>query len=99
MNDGVADEAVGHDDLLHHREAEALRDASFDLADDRQRVQRPADVLRGRDLHDPHEAELDVDVDDGAVGDERERHVARALAALVELLGRPVPVLTVSSKC
>ena len=59
----------------------------------RQRVERPADVLRGGDLDDLDEAELGVDVDDGAVGDERERRVAVALAVLVELLGRPVVVL------
>ena len=55
---------------------------------DRQRVQRPADVLGGGDLHDPHQAELEVDVDDGAVGHEGERGVAVALPELVEVGGR-----------
>ena len=60
---------------------------------DRQRVEGPADVLGGGDLHDLHQPELDVDVDHGAMGDERERRVAVALAVLVELLGRLVVVL------
>ena len=59
----------------------------------RQRVERPPDVLRRGDLDDLDQAELGVDVDDGAVGDERERGVAVALTVLVELLGRPVVVL------
>ena len=60
---------------------------------DRQRVERAADVLGGGDLHDLDQAELGVDVDDGAVGDERERGVAVALAVLVEVLGRAMVVL------
>ena len=59
----------------------------------RQRVERPPDVLRGGDLDHLDQAELGVDVDDGAVGDERERRVAVALAVLVEVLGRAVVVL------
>ena len=59
----------------------------------RQRVERPADVLGGGDLHHLHQPELGVDVDDGAVGDEGERRVAVALAVLVEVLGRAVVVL------
>ena len=38
-------------------------------------MQCPADVLGGGDLHDPHQAELDVDVDGGAVRGERVLHV------------------------
>ena len=60
---------------------------------DRQRVERPPDVLRRGDLDHLHQAELDVDVDDGPVGDERERRVAVALAVLVELLGRRMAIL------
>ena len=93
MNDGVADLAVDHLDLLHQRQPEALRDAALDLALDRLRVDRLADVLRGRDLDHAHEAELDVDVDDRAVGGERERHVRVALALLVERERLPVVVL------
>ena len=59
----------------------------------RQRVERTPDVLRGGDLHHLDQPELGVDVDDGAVGDERERRVAVALAVLVEFLGRRVVVL------
>ena len=40
------------------------------------------DVLRGRELHHVHQAELDVHVDDGAVGGERELDVRVALAGL-----------------
>ncbi len=89
----VADHPVDLDDLLHHRQPEALGDAALDLAEHRQRVQRPADVLRRGDLHDLDQAQLGIDVDDGAVGDEGERRVAVALAVLVEFLGRRMAVL------
>ena len=95
---GVADPAVDLDDLLHHGQPQALGDAALDLAEHRQRVERPADVLGGGDLHDLDEAELRVDVDDGAVGDEGERHVAVALTVVVELLGRAVVVLDASRR-
>ena len=49
-------------DLLHQREAEALRGAALDLALDRQRVDRGADVLRGPDPDDARQPELDVDL-------------------------------------
>ena len=84
MNDALRTCAVDDLDLLHQREAEALRDPALDLALDGQRVDRLADVLRRRDLDHAHEPELDVDVDDGAMGGERERHVRVALAVLVE---------------
>ena len=90
---GVADPPVDLDDLLHHRQPEALGDAALDLAEHRQRVERPPDVLGGGDLHHLHQPELGVDVDHGAVGDEGERRVAVALAVLVEVLGRAVVVL------
>ena len=54
----VADHAVDLDDLLHHGQPEPLGDAALDLAGDRQRVERPADVLGRRDLHHLHQAEL-----------------------------------------
>ena len=41
---------------------------------------------RGGDVHHPHQPELEVDVDDGAVGGARERHVGVALAVGVERL-------------
>ena len=87
---GVADDTVDLHDLLHHRQAEALRDAALDLPDHGQRVERPADVLRRGHLDDLDESQLGVDVDDGAMGDEGERRVAVALAVLVQLLGRAV---------
>ena len=59
----------------------------------RQRVERPPDVLGGGHLHHLHQPELDVDVDDGAVGDEGERGVAVALTVVVEVLRRAVVVL------
>ena len=89
----VAHEAVDDLDLLHQREAEPLRDAALDLPLDRERVHRLADVLSGRDLDHPHQSQLGVDVDDRAMGGERERHVRVALAELVERDGRPVVVL------
>ena len=58
------DPAVARLDLLHQREPEALRRAALDLALDRERVDAPADVLRGADPDDPRQAELDVDLDD-----------------------------------
>ena len=51
-------------------------------------VQDPAHVLAGGHLHDAHEAQVGVDVDHGAVGGERERHVGVALAIVVEGVGR-----------
>ena len=89
----VAHQPVDDLDLLHQRQPEALRDAALDLALDRERVHRLADVLRGRDLDHPHEPELGVDVDDRAVRGERERHVRVALAELVERLRGAVVVL------
>ena len=94
----VADPTVDLDDLLHHREPETLGDAALDLAVHRQRVQHPTDVLGGGDLDDLDQPEVGIDVDDGAVGDERERRVAVALAVLVEVLGRRVVVLARSRR-
>ena len=79
--------------LLHHRQADALRDAALDLAGHLQRVQHLADVLRGGEVHDAHEPELGVDVDDGPVRGARERHVGVALAVGVERVREPVVVL------
>ena len=60
---------------------------------ERERVHRPADVLRARELHHAGEAELDVDVHDGAVRDEPEPRVDVALAGEgVHRLRRPVAV-------
>ena len=89
----VAHEPVDDLDLLHQREPEALGDAALDLALDRERVHRLADVLRGRDLDDPHEPELGVDVHDRAVRGEGEGDVRVALAELVERLRGAVVVL------
>ena len=51
------------------------------------RVHHPADVLRRGDLDDPHEAELLVHLDDGALGDEGEGDVDVALPLGVEPVG------------
>ena len=67
-------------DLLHQREAEALRAAALDLTFEGLRVHGPADLLRGRELDHPHKAQLDVHVHDGAVRGERELEVGVALA-------------------
>src|SRR5256885_6977973 len=72
--------------LLHHRKPEALRDATLDLADDGDRVDRLADVLRRRDLNNFHEARLDVDVDDRSVRREEECDVALVLGVRVARL-------------
>ena len=77
----------------HVRQAEPLGDPALDLAEHGSGLRAPTDVLSRRHLHDAHETELDVHVDDGAMGGEGERRVAVALAVLVELLGRPVVVL------
>ena len=69
-------------DLLHHRQAEALRGSTLQLALHGERVDRLADVLRGRELHDLQQAELCVDVDNGAVRGERVLHVGVGLARL-----------------
>ena len=68
--------------------------AALDLSLDRDRVDRLAHVLGGRQLHHADEPEFDVDVDDGAVRGVRERDVRVALAAfVVDRLGRAVVVL------
>ena len=89
----VADHAVDLDDLLHHGQAEPLGDPTFDLAEHGQRIECPSHVLRRGDLDDLHEAQLGIDVDDGAMGHEGERRVAVALAVLVEIFGRRMAVL------
>ena len=73
----VRDLAVARLDLLHQREAEALRDAALDLALDRERVDRLADVLRGADPDDARQAEVDVDLGDDAHRAGREARRAR----------------------
>ena len=93
MKLGVAHPAVLEDQLLHHRQPDALRDPALDLAGHLQRVEHPADVLRGGEVHDAHQTELGIDVDDGAVRGARERHVRVALAVGVERMREPVVVL------
>ena len=67
------------------------RDAALDLAErPAERVEGPADVLGRGDLDHAHQAEVGVDVDHGAVGGARDRHVGVALAVGVERLGRAV---------
>ena len=65
--------AVAGLDLLHQREAEALRGAALDLALDRLRVERLADVLGGADPDDARQPEVDVDL-----GDDAHRGTARS---------------------
>jgi hypothetical protein len=69
---GVRDLAVPQLDLLHQREAEPLSRATLDLADHALRVDREPDVLRRRELHHPHQAELLVHVDHGPLCAEQE---------------------------
>ena len=73
-------------DLLHQREAEPLRGAALDLALDRERVDRLADVLGGADPDDAREAELDVHLGDDAHRGDGERDVG-ALAGDLAGLG------------
>ena len=68
------------------REPEALRDPALDLALDRLRVDRPADLLRGADPDDARQAELDVDLGDDPHRRDGERDV-RALAGDLAGLG------------
>ena len=82
----VRDQPVARLDLLHHGEAEALRDPALDLALDRLPVDRPADLLRGADPDDAGEAEIDVDLRDDAHRRDRERDVG-ALAGHLAGLG------------
>ena len=94
MKDGLRIRPVDDLDLLHQRQAHALRAAAVDLAEDRLRVDRPADVLGAGQLDHLDQAELDVDVDDGPVRREGVLHVRVALPGLgVDRVGRPVPPL------
>ena len=84
---GVAHVSIAKLNFLHHRKAETLRDPALDLADHRDRVDRLADVLRGRDLNDLHQAGVDIDVDHRAVRGEQERDVALILRLRIARLG------------
>ena len=84
----VRDQAVAGLDLLHQREAEALGDPALDLALDRLRVDRAADLLRGADPDDAGEAELDVDLGDDAHRGNRERDVGALAGDLARSRGR-----------
>jgi len=89
---GVPNHPIGYLDLLHDGQAEALGDAALDLALDRLRVYRLADILRGRDFHHLDQAELSVHVDDRAVGSKRVLHMGLALAgAGIQRVSGPVP--------
>src|SRR5690606_25071091 len=82
------------DDLLHDGHAQSLGGAALDLADDGQRVEGLADVLRAGQFDHLDEAEFGVDLDHGPVRGEGVLDVAVALAgAQVEGFRRPVPPL------
>ncbi len=89
----VQDAPVVEHDLLHDREAQALRDAPFDLTEDRQRIQRRGRRLARSRLHDADQSQVEVDVYDGAVRHERERLVDRTLSLCSELVGATEAVL------
>ena len=88
----IADLAALELELLHQRQAEPYRRPALDLSLRPLRVDHPTGVLRRRDLDDAGEPELLVDVDHGALGDEREGDVDLALALGVEARRRPVVV-------
>src|SRR4028119_1269555 len=90
---GVKDLAVFYLDLLQQRKPQALRYAALDLAFERLRVHDLPHVLRRRDLHDPHEPELRVYLDDRPVRRERELQVRVPLPFLVQRVGLPMVVL------
>mgnify|MGYP000193378949 CR=1 FL=1 len=73
-----------------------MHDPSFDLAEDRHRVERLPDVLGGVDVHDPNQAEFRVDVHDHPVGGDREACVDPALSGGVGRLGGGVAVAPVA---
>ena len=88
----VAHEPLAELDLLHDRESQPLRDATLDLADDGDGVDRLAHILGGRDLDDLHESSVHVDVDDRAVRREEERDVSLILRLGVARLRVPMAV-------
>ena len=55
-------------DFLHYGQPHSLGDPTFELADELDGIEDPSDVLRGGDLDDPDEPEIDVNVDDGPMG-------------------------------
>src|SRR5229473_5636946 len=90
---GVPHLTVAQLELLHDREAEALGDPAFELADHGHGVDGLPDVLRRRDLDDLHQAGLDVDINGRAVRREEEGHVSVVLRGRVARLGRTMAML------
>jgi hypothetical protein len=74
-------------DLLHHGKPDTLSDAAFQLAYQLDRVEHATNVLGSGNFHDAHQAEIEVDVDDCAVGGEGKRDEGIALAVRVEFRG------------
>src|SRR5438105_1424293 len=81
---GVAYLPALHDELLHHRQTDTLRDATLDLTGHLERIEDTTHVLRGGEVDDAHESELRIDIDNRAVCCARERDVRVTLAVGVE---------------
>ncbi len=76
--------ALAGEELLHQREAEALRRAALDLAFDQRRIDRPADVVRADETQHFDAPELHVDLDLRHMRAGAEHGVRIALPVLVE---------------
>ena len=72
------------DIFLHQRQADALRDAALDLPLGEDRVDRPADIVRGRDLEELDRAEHHIDLQLGDLRAVAVDGVGAALALFVE---------------
>src|SRR5437667_82573 len=80
----VADPAIFELDLLHQCQTKPLRGAALDLARDALRVDGTSNILRRRNLHDAHEAEVFVDFHDGTLRGKHQRDVWIALPGPIE---------------
>src|ERR687898_1930420 len=87
---GILDLTLLYLDLLEQGEPEPLRYATLDLALQRLRVHGLPNILRRRNLHDPHEPELGVHLDHGSVRCEGELQMGVPLPPFVQRLRRRV---------
>ena len=78
------------DVFLHQRHADALRDATLDLALGQQRIDRPADIVGGGDLDELYGSQPNVDLEFRDLRAVAVDGVGSALPVGIERLGRRI---------